>query len=51
MHVFTYYSSLRKNTSLIKEQNLANQEVSYIAKLADPEGIRTVGVMTKLDTL
>ena len=31
--------------------NLANQEVFRIAKAADKEGIRTVGIMTKCDAL
>jgi len=31
--------------------NLANQEVFRIAKAADEEGIRTVGIMTKCDAL
>ncbi|KAI9699778.1 MAG: hypothetical protein M1836_002813 [Candelina mexicana] len=31
--------------------NLANQEVFRIAKAADPAGLRTVGIMTKLDAL
>lgn len=31
--------------------NLANQEVFRIAKNADPKGLRTVGIMTKLDAL
>lgn len=31
--------------------NLANQEVFHIAKAADKEGIRTVGIMTKCDAL
>ncbi len=31
--------------------NLANQEVFRIAKAADKEGLRTVGIMTKCDAL
>jgi len=31
--------------------NLANQEVFRIAKAADNEGIRTVGIMTKCDAM
>ncbi len=31
--------------------NLANQEVFHIAKAADKEGDRTVGIMTKCDAL
>jgi len=31
--------------------NLANQEVFRIAKAADKEGIRTVGIMTKCDAM
>ncbi|KAI9681580.1 MAG: hypothetical protein M1829_000777 [Trizodia sp. TS-e1964] len=31
--------------------NLANQEVFRIAKAADPQGLRTVGIMTKCDAV
>ena len=31
--------------------NLANQEVFQIAKRADSDGTRTIGVMAKLDAL
>lgn len=31
--------------------NLANQEVFYMARAADPEGTRTVGIITKCDVL
>jgi len=33
------------------QNNLANQEVFRMAKAADPQGLRTVGVMTKCDAL
>lgn len=36
---------------LDSRNNLANQEVFKIAKGADPDGTRTIGVMTKLDAL
>ena len=36
---------------LDSRNNLAAQEVFRIAKLADPDGSRTIGVMTKLDAL
>ena len=31
--------------------NLANQEVFKMARTADPEGIRTVGIITKCDAV
>ena len=31
--------------------NLANQEVFELARIADPDGVRTVGVITKCDAL
>jgi hypothetical protein len=31
--------------------NLANQEVFSIARQVDPDGMRTLGVMTKLDAI
>lgn len=31
--------------------NLANQEVFHMARAADPDGIRTVGIITKCDAL
>jgi hypothetical protein len=31
--------------------NLANQEVFRMARSADPQGLRTVGIITKCDTL
>lgn len=31
--------------------NLADQEVFKMARAADPEGIRTVGIITKCDAL
>ena len=36
---------------LDSRNNLANQEVFRIAKSADPDGRRTIGIMTKLDAL
>ena len=36
---------------LDSRNNLANQEVFKIAKRADSDGTRTIGVMTKLDAL
>lgn len=31
--------------------NLANQEVFHMARAADPDGLRTVGIITKCDAL
>ncbi len=31
--------------------NLANQEVFRMARCADPQGLRTVGIITKCDAL
>jgi len=31
--------------------NLANQEVFRMARVADPSGLRTVGIITKCDAL
>ena len=36
---------------LDSRNNLANQEVFRIAKAADYDGTRTIGIMTKLDAL
>ena len=36
---------------LDSRNNLANQEIFRIAKVADPDGHRTIGIMTKLDAL
>ncbi|MCJ1250724.1 hypothetical protein MMC30_007952 [Trapelia coarctata] len=36
---------------LDSRNNLANQEVFRLAKAADPDGSRTIGIMTKLDAL
>lgn len=31
--------------------NLANQEVFHMARATDPDGLRTVGIITKCDAL
>lgn len=36
---------------LDSRNNLANQEVFRLTKTADPDGSRTIGIMTKLDAL